>query len=62
MRPEEHIKDDLDRTVDGAPALTGPEQKFLTLYRELSESDRGHLIRIAEAMAQIKSPEAVIEY
>lgn len=51
MRPEEHIKEDLNRTVDRAGDLTPQEQKVLTPYRELSESDRGYLMRVAEVMA-----------
>lgn len=56
MRPEVHIKDDLDRTVDRASDLNPQEQKFLTLYRELSESDKGYLMRVAEVMALVKTP------
>lgn len=55
MRPEEHIKEGLNRTVDRAGDLTPQEQKVLTLYRELSESDRGYLMRVAEVMALAKT-------
>jgi hypothetical protein len=56
MRPEVHIKDDLDRTVERTSYLNPQEQKFLTLYRELSESDKGYLMRVAEVMALVKAP------
>jgi len=56
MRPEEHIKEDIERNVDRAADLTLQEQKFLTLYRELSESDKSYLVRVAEVMARVKTP------
>jgi len=55
MRPEVHIKDDLDRTVERTSDLNPQEQKFLTLYRELSESDKGYLMRVAEALTLTKT-------
>jgi len=55
MRPEEHIKEDIERTVDRAADLTLQEQKFLTLYRELSESDKSYLVRVAEALTLTKT-------
>ena len=50
MRPENDIKDDLDRTVGEGFDLTPQEQNFLTLLGDLSESDRGYLLRVAEVM------------
>lgn len=55
MRPEVHIKDDLDRTVERTSDLNPQEQKILTLYRELSESDKGYLVRVAEALTLTKT-------
>ena len=55
MRSKEHAKDDLNCTVDRAGYLTPQEQKVLTPYRELSESDRGYLMRVAEVMALAKT-------
>ena len=55
MRPENDIKDDLDRTADGRSYLTLQEKNFLTLYRELSGLNRAYLLRVAEVLAMSKN-------
>ncbi len=54
MRPENDIRDDLDRNVDESFDLTPQEQNFLTLYRELSGLDRVYLLRVAEVLLMAK--------
>lgn len=54
MRPENDIKDDLERTVDGSFDIDTQEQTFLTMFRELSETDRSYLSRVAEVMVLAK--------
>jgi len=50
MRPENAIKEDLVRTVNGKSELTPQEQNFLTMFRDLSESDRRYILRAAEVI------------
>lgn len=50
MRPENNIKEDSARTVDGKFELTLQEQNLLTMFRELSDSDKRYILRAAEVI------------
>lgn len=54
MRPENTIKEDLARIVDGKFELTPQEQNLLTMFRDLSESDRRYILRAAESIFLVK--------
>ena len=50
MQPQKNVKNYGGRCVEDSD-LSCEEKKFLTVFRELSESDRAYLLQAASAMA-----------
>jgi hypothetical protein len=50
MPPKNKARDGRKRGADECALLTHKEQTILTLFRELSESDRDYLCRVLEAL------------
>jgi hypothetical protein len=50
MPPKNKARDGRKRGADECVLLTHKEQTILTLFRELSESDRDYLCRVLEAL------------
>ena len=58
MPPKNKARDGRERGADECALLTHQEQTILTLFRELSDSDKDYLCRVLEALVLSVKPKS----